>query len=86
MGLIMIIVLFSRFFKVPVYLSELDLIGKISDSTSSLLSNTSFVILGIALLTGAIGILAALVKGMSEHRRDKDRKEKAAYAVAAAES
>lgn len=50
MGLIMIIVLFIRFFELPVYLSALDLIDKISDTTSSFLSNISFTVLGLAYL------------------------------------
>ena len=70
MAMIMLIVLVSRFFKLPVYLSDLNLIGTLSETTSTLLSNISFTTLGIALLTGAGAILAALVKGMAEHRRE----------------
>lgn len=81
MGLIMIIVLFSRFFKLPVYLSDLELIDRISDSTSSILSNISFATLALALLTGALAILFALIKGISQHK-----KQQAEYAAAIAES
>jgi len=81
MGLIMVIVLFSRFFELPVYLSDLELIDQITEKTSSLLSNVSFAILGVALLTGALSIVVALTKGMNQHRR-----EKADYAASVAES
>lgn len=69
MGTIMLIVLVSRFFNVPVYLSDLKIIETLSASTSELLSNISFVILAIALLTGAAIILGALLKGMAEHKK-----------------
>lgn len=81
MGLIMIIVLFSRFFKLPVYLSDLKIIGTIGETTSAALSNVSFATLGLALLTGAVAIIVALTKGMNKHR-----KEKAEYAASVAEA
>lgn len=81
MGMIMIIVLFSRLFEMPVYLSNLDLISTISESTSSLLSNISFATLALALLSGALAILAALVKGIGQHK-----KQQAEYAASVAES
>lgn len=81
MGIIMLIVLFSRFFKMPVYLSELQLIEKLTVSTATLLDNISFITLGLALLVGAMAIFLALVNGIS-----KDRKEKASLAVALADS
>ena len=77
MAVIMIIVLFSRFFKLPVYLSELDMIEKLSTSTSQLLSNISFGTLGFALLVGALAILAALTKGISLHRKQQMEMETA---------
>jgi len=72
MAMIMLIVLVSRFFKVPVYLSNLNLIETLPAATSELLSNASFVTLGLALLSGAVAILAALVKGMAESRRNQE--------------
>lgn len=81
MGMIMVIVLFSRLFEMPVYLSDLELISTISKSTSSILSNISFGTLALALLTGALGILAALVKGINQHK-----KQQADYAASIAES
>lgn len=78
MAAIMLIVLVSRFFKVPVYLSDLNLIAPLAASTSELLSNISFGMLGLALLTGAVAIGIALLKGIAENKR-----EKAAAAAAA---
>ena len=69
MAMIMLIVLFSRFFKVPVYLSNLNLIETLPAAVSEALSTISFSILGLALLSGAGAILFALFKGMAEHRR-----------------
>jgi len=69
MGMIMIIVLFSRFFKMPEYLSDLNLIEPITQSTTSILDNVSFVTLGLALASGAIAILLSLAKGIIEHRK-----------------
>ena len=74
MGMIMLIVLASRFFKIPVYLSDLNLIATLPSATSELLSTVSFAILGLALLSGALAILAALVKGMAENRREQAEK------------
>ncbi|MGD8577122.1 MAG: sulfite exporter TauE/SafE family protein [Thiohalophilus sp.] len=81
MGMIMVIVLFSRLFMMPVYMSELEMIGAIADSTSEILSNISFATLALALLAGALAILAALVKGISQHK-----KEQADYAASVADS
>ncbi len=71
MGTIMIVVLFSRLFKLPVYLSELGLADTIPAGTADLLGNMSFATLGLALLVGALGILFALVGGMRRHGRQQ---------------
>jgi hypothetical protein len=63
MGLIMVIVLFSRGLMIPVYLSQLGLISELSDIVVKLLSRTSFVIMIIALMLGAFIILRAIWKG-----------------------
>lgn len=81
MGMIMIIVLFSRLFMMPVYLSELEMIGALGDSTRELLSNVSFGTLALALLAGALAILSALVKGIGQHK-----KELADYAASVADA
>ena len=69
MGLIMVIVLVSRFFKVPVYLSELAWIPVLPAPVIADLDMISFDILALALLVGALTIIGALIKGMAEHRR-----------------
>ena len=68
MGLIMVIVLFSRGLMVPVYLAQLGLIDKLGDGTVSLLKNTSFAIMIFALLLGAFIVLRAMWKGRQAER------------------
>ncbi len=72
MGLIMIIVLFSRFFYVPGYLSHLGLIAPIQESSIATLKLFGDITLVIALATGGIAIVVALVKGMAAHRRSQE--------------
>src|SRR5512139_1092881 len=69
MGVIMVIVLFSRALMVPVYLSQLGLIGQMSDMTVKVLKNTSFAIMAFALLTGAFIVLRAMWSGRQAERR-----------------
>ncbi|MBI4690874.1 MAG: sulfite exporter TauE/SafE family protein [Nitrospirae bacterium] len=63
MGVIMVIVLFSRGLMVPVYLSQLGLIQTLNDGTVKLLKNTSFAIMALALLLGAFIVLKAMWQG-----------------------
>jgi uncharacterized membrane protein YfcA len=63
MGVIMVIVLFSRGLMVPVYLSQLGLIEKLGDGTVKLLKTTSFAIMIFALLLGAFIVLRAMWQG-----------------------
>ncbi len=63
MGVIMLIVLVSRGFMVPVYLSQLGLIDPMTKETSKLLSNISFAIMAVALLLGAGIVLRAMWQG-----------------------
>lgn len=63
MGVIMVIVLFSRGLMVPVYLAQLGLIEKLNDSTVRLLKTTSFGIMIFALLLGAFIVLRAMWQG-----------------------
>jgi hypothetical protein len=72
MGMIMLIVLASRLIKLPVYLSELELISALDPTLISVLDKTSFATLALALIAGMIAILAALIKGMIEHRKDTE--------------
>lgn len=69
MAMIMLIVLVSRLFNIPVYLSELAVIEALSPATGEMLADISFAVLILALVSGAVAILAALVKGMLEHQR-----------------
>ena len=68
MGLIMVIVLFSRFFYVPGYLSKLELIAPIQDTTIAYLKLLGDATLVLAMAVGGIAIIIALIKGMAAHR------------------
>src|SRR5512147_1031531 len=68
MGVIMVIVLFSRGLMVPVYLSQLGLIEKLGDNTVSLLKTTSFAIMIFALMIGAFIVLKAMWQGRRAER------------------
>lgn len=63
MGLIMVIVLFSRALMIPIYLSQLHLIPALNPATTTILKNTSFVIMILALIVGAVIILQAIWRG-----------------------
>jgi uncharacterized membrane protein YfcA len=69
MAIIMLVVLASRLFKLPVYLANLDILSPLSAMASSVLTKLSQATLGLALVIGAVTILGALLKGMAEHRR-----------------
>jgi uncharacterized protein len=79
MGVIMLLVLFSRGTVVPVYLSDLDIISKLTPETISLLKNLSFGLLIFALATGAFIVLSALLKGMRQHRAELAADESASH-------
>lgn len=68
MGLIMVIVLFSRALMVPVYLSQLHLIQELSEGTAKLLKNVSFGIMIFALVLGAFIVLKAMWQGRKAER------------------
>src|SRR5512143_3540110 len=68
MGVIMVIVLFSRALMVPVYLSQLGLISTISDQATKLLKTTSFAIMIAALMIGAFIVLRSFIQGRREER------------------
>ena len=70
MGMIMVIVLLSRLIKLPVYLSELQMIAPLSENITTILDNLSFSTLAIALVAGMVAITGALIKGIIEHRND----------------
>lgn len=69
MGTIMLLVLVSRAFVVPVYLSQLGLISPMTDGMAAMLKNISLSVMVFALLVGAGIIIRALMAGIREHRR-----------------
>ncbi|MBF0147478.1 MAG: universal stress protein [Magnetococcales bacterium] len=71
MAAIMLLVLVSRFFYIPGYLSQLGKIAPIDEGTIRLLNGIGEGTLGFALLFGAVMILQALYRGISEHRREQ---------------
>ncbi|MDH5708989.1 MAG: sulfite exporter TauE/SafE family protein, partial [Hylemonella sp.] len=71
MGVIMMLVLFSRAFIIPVYLSELGWIEAIEAGTAVILKQISFWIMVSALVGGAVIVLSALISGMRDHSRAK---------------
>jgi len=84
MGTIMVMVLLSRAIVIPVYLADLELIGKMEPHLVSGLKNVSFVILIAALATGASIIFAALWKGIAAHRLELATEPVGTLPVAAA--
>jgi len=71
MAAIMLLVLVSRFFYIPGYLSELGTITPMPKETIDLLNLIGQASLAFALVFGAVMILNALYKGMREHRITK---------------
>lgn len=68
MGVIMVIVLFSRGLMVPVYMSQLGLIHTLGETTVTTLKSTSFAIMALALLLGAFIVLRAMWQGRRAER------------------
>jgi nucleotide-binding universal stress UspA family protein/uncharacterized membrane protein YfcA len=68
MAAIMLLVLVSRFFYIPGYLSDLGAIPRITEGTVHLLDNIGEAALAFALVFGAFMIVRALAHGMREHR------------------
>jgi uncharacterized protein len=71
MGLIMVIVLFSRFFYIPGYLSKLHIMAPLTDDTLKTLKFLGDGTLVLALAVGGVTIIIALIKGMTEARREE---------------
>lgn len=69
MAVIMLTVLFSRFFYIPGYLGQLELIEPLPEATVNMLKLAGDVILAVALLVGAYTVLSAIYKGIHAHRR-----------------
>ncbi len=70
MGVIMIAVMVSRMFVIPVYLSDLGTGIALGPTTAWLLKEVSFWIMVAALVFGAVFILVALARGMADARRE----------------
>jgi uncharacterized protein len=68
MAAIMLLVLVSRFFYIPGYLSELGGIEALDQGTRGMLDSIGLGALAFALVFGAVMILQALYKGMQEHK------------------
>jgi uncharacterized protein len=69
MAVIMLTVLFSRFFYIPGYLGQLGLMEPLPASTVQVLKWIGDGVLALALLVGAYTVLAAIYKGFHEHKR-----------------
>ena len=69
MGVIMVTVLFSRFFYIPGYLSQLGMIEPVAPETIKTLKMLGDGTLVLALGLGSIIIISALVKGMAAHKK-----------------
>ena len=68
MGVVMTLVLCSRAFVIPVYVSKLGWTSAMAAETARLLTRISFGIMLFALVSGAAIILRVLVTGLREHR------------------
>ena len=82
MAAIMLLVLVSRFFYIPGYLSELEMVEPIAKGTVGTLNTMGQGTLAFALLFGAVMIIQALYKGMREHRLAVEAEAVAAPATA----
>ncbi len=69
MAVIMLTVLFSRFFYVPGYLGKLGMMEPLPDSTVQILKWIGDGVLFLALFLGAFTVISALLKGMREHKK-----------------
>ena len=76
MGVIMIMVLVSRLFVVPVYMADLGLIGSLG-AAAAVLNRISYWVMILALVVGAGIIGKSLWFGMREHAREQALKQAA---------
>jgi len=80
MAVIMLTVLFSRFFYIPGYLGQLGFIEPLAKDTVKMLKTGGDIILVVALLVGAYTVLSALAKGMKAHKEKQAVLARAAMA------
>ncbi|MGC8719210.1 MAG: sulfite exporter TauE/SafE family protein [Thermodesulforhabdaceae bacterium] len=76
MGVIMYIVVVSRFLAVPTYLNQLKLIS-VPEKTLKMLDTASFIVMCIALFTGAAIILASMWVAKKKASRIEEEEERA---------
>lgn len=69
MAVIMLTVLFSRFFYIPGYLAQLGVIAPFEDGHAATLTTLGDSVLAVALILGAVTVLTSLTKGIAEHRK-----------------
>lgn len=69
MAVIMLSVLFSRFFYIPGYLGKLGMIEPLPESTMHILKWVGDGVLALALIVGAWTVLSAVYKGIHKHKR-----------------
>ncbi len=69
MAVIMLTVLFSRFFYIPGYLSQLGLIAPMEGGHVATLKTLGDSVLAVALILGAVTVLTSLTRGIAEHRK-----------------
>ena len=69
MAVIMLTVLFSRFFYIPGYLGKLGMIEPLPEATVKMLKLAGDGILAVALFVGAYTVLAAIYKGIQAHKK-----------------
>jgi uncharacterized protein len=69
MGLIMVIVLVSRFFYIPGYLSKLNFIAPLSEETLRYLKYIGDAVLAVALIAGATVVLVSLIRGIAQDKK-----------------
>jgi nucleotide-binding universal stress UspA family protein/uncharacterized membrane protein YfcA len=75
MAVIMLTVLFSRFFYIPGYLSALGMIAPLDHESVGTLKTLGDSVLAVALILGAVTVLTSLTRGMAEHRKEEQRLE-----------
>ncbi|MBI4996293.1 MAG: universal stress protein [Rhodocyclales bacterium] len=84
MAVIMLTVLFSRFFYIPGYLSQLGMIAPMEPGNMATLTTLGDSVLAVALILGAVTVLTSLTKGIAEHRKSESTRQLAASLAALA--
>ena len=72
MGVIMLLILLNLAFKIPVHLSDMGYIEQLGEGTIAFLNKTSFDMLSLALLTGTVIILYALINGSIKYAKEQE--------------